>query len=190
MKKFPNYQQTEAKDCGPTCIKIIAKHYGKTINTQQLRQLSETTREGSSLLGLSEAVESIGFKSLGLKLAYDKLKEAPLPCILHWNKNHYVVLYKIKRDKVYISDPAHGLLVYTKEEFIENWIGNNADEFTEEGIALIVEPTPNFYQEEFEEDEEFGFSFIFKYLIKYKRFIIQLIIGLLAGSLLQLILPF
>ncbi|RKF02906.1 ATP-binding cassette subfamily B protein [Tenacibaculum lutimaris] len=190
MKKFPNYKQTEAKDCGPTCIKIIAKHYGKTINTQQLRSLSETTREGSSLLGLSEAVESIGFKSLGIKLAYNKLKEAPLPCIIHWNKNHYVVLYKIKKNIVYISDPAHGLITFTKEEFIQHWIGNNADENTEEGIALLVEPTPKFYQEEFEEDEKFGFSFIFKYLYKYKKFIVQLIIGLLAGSLLQLILPF
>lgn len=190
MKKFPNYKQTEAKDCGPTCIKIIAKHYGKTINTQQLRKLSETTREGSSLLGLSEAVESIGFKSLGIKLAFNKLKEAPFPCIVHWNKNHYVVLYKIKKDTVYISDPAHGLITFTKEEFIQHWIGNNADENTEEGIALLVEPTPKFYQEEFEEDEKFGFSFIFKYLYKYKKFIAQLIIGLLAGSLLQLILPF
>ncbi|WP_440122373.1 peptidase domain-containing ABC transporter [Tenacibaculum sp. Ill] len=190
MKKFPNYKQTEAKDCGPTCIKIIAKHYGKTINTQQLRKLSETTREGSSLLGLSEAVESIGFKSLGIKLAFNKLKEAPFPCIVHWNKNHYVVLYKIKKDTVYISDPAHGLITFTKEEFIQHWIGNNADENTEEGIALLVEPTPKFYQEEFEEDEKFGFSFIFKYLYKYKKFIVQLIIGLLAGSLLQLILPF
>lgn len=190
MKKFPNYKQTEAKDCGPTCIKIIAKHYGKTINTQQLRNLSETTREGSSLLGLSEAVESIGFKSLGIKLAFNKLKEAPFPCIIHWNKNHYVVLYKIKKDVVYISDPAHGLITFTKEEFIQHWIGNNADENTEEGIALLIEPTPKFYQEEFEEDEKFGFSFIFKYLYKYKKFIVQLIIGLLAGSLLQLILPF
>ena len=190
MKKFPNYQQTEAKDCGPTCIKIIAKHYGKTINTQQLRSLSETTREGSSLLGLSDAVESMGFKSLGIKLSYNKLKEAPLPCILHWNKNHYVVLYKIKKDTIYISDPAHGLITFTKKEFIQSWIGNNADENTEEGIALLVEPTPRFYSEEFEEDQKFGFSFIFKYLFKYKKFIVQLIIGLLAGSLLQLILPF
>ncbi|CAL2106928.1 ATP-binding cassette, subfamily B [Tenacibaculum sp. 190524A02b] len=190
MKKFPNYKQTEAKDCGPTCIKIIAKHYGKTINTQQLRNLSETTREGSSLLGLSEAVESIGFKSLGIKLAFNKLKEAPFPCIIHWNKNHYVVLYKIKKDTVYISDPAHGLITFSSKEFIQHWIGNNADENTEEGIALLIEPTPKFYQEEFEEDEKFGFSFIFKYLFKYKKFITQLIIGLLAGSILQLILPF
>ncbi len=190
MKKFPHYKQTEAKDCGPTCIKIIAKYYGKSINTQQLRSLSETTRAGSSLLGLSEAVESIGFKSIGIQLAFEKLFEAPFPCIVFWNKNHYVVLYKIKKNKVYVSDPAHGLLTFTKHEFIQHWIGNNADQKTEEGIALFIEPTPKFYQEEFEENEKFGFSFIFKYLFKYKKFIIQLIIGLLAGSILQLILPF
>jgi ATP-binding cassette subfamily B protein len=190
MKKFPHYKQTEAKDCGPTCIKIIAKYYGKIINTQQLRALSETTREGSSLLGLSEAVEKMGFRSLGVKLTFVKLLEASLPCIVHWNKNHYVVVYKIKTGVVYISDPAHGLISYTKDEFIKHWIGNNADEKTEEGIALLVEPTPLFYKEEFDKDEPFGFSFIFKYLFKYKKFIFQLIVGLLAGSLLQLILPF
>lgn len=187
---FPNYKQTESKDCGPTCIKIIAKHYGKLINTQQLRTLSETTRSGSSLLGLSEAVENMGFRSLGVKLTYTKLLEAPLPCIVHWNKNHYVVLYKIRKNTIYISDPAHGLITYTKQEFIKHWIGNNADENTEEGIALLIEPTPRFYQSDFDKDEKFGFNFIFKYLFKYKKFVVQLIIGLLAGSLLQLIFPF
>jgi ATP-binding cassette subfamily B protein len=190
MQKFPYYKQTETKDCGPTCIKIIAKYYGKIINTQQLRTLSETTREGSSLLGLSEAVEKIGFRSLGVKLTFTKFLEASLPCVVHWNKNHYVVVYKIKKGVVSISDPAHGLITYTKDEFIKHWIGNNADENTEEGIALLIEPTPLFYKEEFDEDKPFGFSFIFKYLFKYKKFIVQLIVGLLAGSLLQLILPF
>jgi len=190
MTKFPNYKQTEGKDCGPTCIKIISKYFGKLINTQQLRKLSETTRSGSSLLGLSEAVESVGFRSLGVKLSYEKLLEATLPCILHWNKNHYVVLYKVKKNKLYISDPAHGLITYTKKEFIKHWIGNNANENTEEGIALLVEPTPLFYQSDFDKDKKFGFHFIFKYLFKYKKFVVQLIIGLLAGSLLQLIFPF
>ncbi|MEE9406809.1 MAG: peptidase domain-containing ABC transporter [Polaribacter sp.] len=190
MQKFPTYRQTESKDCGPTCIKIIAKYYGKLINTQQLRSLSETTREGSSLLGLSDAVESVGFKSLGVKLSFKKLLEAPLPCVVHWNKSHYIVLYKIKKNTVYISDPAFGLITFTEKEFIKNWIGNNADETTEEGIVLLIEPTPKFYQSEFEDDEKFGFSYIFKYLFKYKKFVVQLIVGLLAGSLLQLILPF
>ncbi|WP_299260921.1 peptidase domain-containing ABC transporter [uncultured Aquimarina sp.] len=196
MPKFPFYKQAESKDCGPTCIKIIAKHYGKVLNTQKLRSLSETTREGSSLLGLSEAVESIGFRSLGVKLSLDQLLEVPLPCIVHWNKVHYVVVYKIKTTRkgsmtIYVSDPAHGLITYTKEEFIKAWIGNNADQTTEEGVALLVEPTPKFYNDNLDEkDEEFGFKFISKYVFKYKKFIIQLILGLTAGSLLQLITPF
>lgn len=196
MPKFPFYKQAESKDCGPTCIKIIAKHYGKVLNTQKLRSLSETTREGSSLLGLSEAVESIGFRSLGVKLSLNQLLEVPLPCIVHWNKVHYVVVYKVKSTKkngmkIYVSDPAHGLITYTKEEFIKAWIGNNADQTTEEGVALLVEPTPKFYNDNIdEENEEFGFKFISKYVFKYKKFIFQLILGLTAGSLLQLITPF
>lgn len=130
MKTFPHYTQTESKDCGPTCLKIVAKHYGRVLNIQSLRELSETTREGSNLLTLSDAAESIGFRSLGVKLCANDLQETPLPSILHWNNNHYVVLYKIKKDKYYISDPAIGLLEYTQKEFIKFWIGNNADEMT------------------------------------------------------------
>ena len=133
---FPHYKQADGKDCGPTCLKIIAKHYNKNLNIQTLRELSETTREGSNLLSLSEAAEKIGFRTLGVKVSLEKLLEAPLPCILHWNKNHYVVLYKIKSkkskiEKLYISDPAFGLLEYTQEDFLKFWIGNNADEETE-----------------------------------------------------------
>ena len=196
MAKFPFYKQAESKDCGPTCIKIIAKHYGKVLNTEKLRSLSETTREGSSLLGISDAVESIGFRSLGVKLSLNQLLEVPLPCIVHWNKVHYVIVYKIKTFRngdmtIYVSDPAHGLITYTKKEFIKAWIGNNADETTEEGVALLVEPTPKFYNDNIDEkDEKFGFKFISKYIFKYKKFIFQLILGLTAGSLLQLISPF
>jgi ATP-binding cassette subfamily B protein len=213
-KNFPFYKQPDSKDCGPTCLKIIAKHYGKTLNIQTLRNLSETTREGSNLLNISDAAESIGFKTLGVKLSVEKLHEAPLPCILHWNKNHYVVLASLNPSKggklkklfgfknspfggwgALISDPAFGLLEYSEEEFIKHWIGYNADATTEEGIALLVEPTAIFRQAQ--DDQEVKKS-IFKsplwglgdYLFPYKSFIIQLIIGLLAGSLLQLIFPF
>ena len=155
-------------------------------------------------MGISDAVEKIGFRSLGVKLNLKKLSETPLPCILHWNKVHFVVLYKIKSTDVspiggnakgkggfYISDPAHGLLTYTKKEFLKSWIGNNADENTEEGIALLLEPTPKFYDTNFDDQKKaFGFQFLFKYLFKYKQFLWQLVIGLLAGSLLQLIVPF
>ncbi len=190
MRKFPFYQQAESKDCGPTCIKIVAKHYGRLVSTQQLRTLSETTRNGSTLLGLSEAVERIGFRSLGARLSYAKLREAPLPCIIHWDTEHYVVVYRIRKDVIYVSDPAHGLIKYNKKEFLAHWIGNNATEHTQEGIALLLEPTPLFYNDEFEDEQKFGLAFISKYLFKYRRYLIQLIVGLLAGSLLQLMLPF
>jgi ATP-binding cassette subfamily B protein len=192
VTKFPFYFQSESKDCGPTCLKIIAKFYGKILTLQQLRTLTETQREGSSLLGLSSAAEQIGFRTLGAKLNVLDLKEAVLPCLLHWNKNHYVVLYKVKKDFYYISDPSFGLLRYSKEEVLKHWIGNNADDSTEEGVTLLLEPTPKFYQSEFDKDDKknYRFSIIFKYIFPYKSFVIQLIIGLLAGSMLDLIFPF
>ncbi|WP_125718949.1 peptidase domain-containing ABC transporter [Flavobacterium ustbae] len=192
MKKFAHYRQADHKDCGPTCLKIIAKYYGKTIHIQELRDFSETTREGSNLLFLSDAAEKIGFRTLGVKLSVKRIEEAPLPCILHWNKDHYVVLYKIKKGKYYISDPAFGLLKYSKEEFVKFWIGNNADDQTKEGIALLIEATPKFFQSDFDKEENsgLGFRFLFQYLFQYKSFLIQLAIGLFASSLLSLIFPF
>ena len=190
LRSFPFYKQSESKDCGPTCIKMIAQHYGRTINTQQLRSLSETTREGSSLLGLSEAFEKIGFRSLGARLSLDHLKEVSLPGIVHWNDDHYVVVYRIKGDTVHVSDPAHGRVAYKKHDFVQHWIGKEAEEGTNEGIALLVEPTPQFYSEEFEENQEYNLSFISKYLFRYKSLVLQLILGLLAASIIQLIFPF
>jgi ATP-binding cassette subfamily B protein len=189
--EFPHYKQPDSKDCGPTCLKIVAKHYEKSISLQYIRTISETLRSGSSLLGLSNAAEKLGYRSLGVKISIKDLKEAPLPCILHWNNNHYVVLYKIKKSTFYISDPAHGLLKYNQEDFLKHWIGNNATSETEEGIALLLETTPQFFDAEYDDKEKtLGFKFLATYLLKYKSFIIQLIIGLLAGSLLQLIFPF
>lgn len=192
MKKFPNYIQADSKDCGPTCLKIVAKSYGKTINIQQLRDFSETTREGSNLLFLSEAAEKIGFRTLGVKLSLESLQEAPLPCVLHWNNEHYVVLYDIKKGKYRISDPAFGLIDFGQEEFLKFWIGNNANESTQEGIALLLDPTPEFHQSEFDKEDKksIGFKLLFNYVWKYKTFLIQLSVGLLAASLLQLIAPF
>ncbi|QVY64643.1 peptidase domain-containing ABC transporter [Polaribacter sp. Q13] len=213
MANFPHYRQYDSKDCGPTCLKIIAKHYKKTIGIEQLRKLSETTRVGSSLLGISEAAEQLGFRSLNVKISLEKLCEAPLPCILHWNKNHYVVVYKITNEKLrirntklerknyfnkpkkqlvfYISDPAHGILKYNQTDFLKHWVGNNANETTEEGVALLLEPTPKFYKDTYEkETPSLGFSFLSKYIFKYKRFLWQLVLGLLAASLLQVLFPF
>lgn len=191
MKKFPFFKQLDSKDCGPTCLKIVCKHFGKTISIQYLRELSETKRTGSSLLGLSIAAEKIGIKTLPGKISYQQLDTLPLPCILHWNKKHFVVLYKVKRGICYISDPAFGLLQYSKTEFLNHWIGNDSNSTTIEGIALLLEPTPKFYKSEFDDvKDELNFKFLSKYLIRYKKFLFQLIFGLIAGSLLQLIFPF
>nr|WP_294875765.1 peptidase domain-containing ABC transporter [uncultured Pedobacter sp.] len=193
MKKFPFFKQPDAKDCGPTCLRIIARHYHKSIPLQLIRTLSETTREGSGLMGLSHAAERLGFRTLGVKIDFNMLvADAPLPCIVHWNKNHYVVVYKIdKAGQVYVSDPSFGLITYTKEEFLKCWIGENAHDNTEEGIALILETSPSFYQNDFEDEvKKTSFSFLYRYLLKYKALVLQLAVGLLAGSLLSLIFPF
>lgn len=193
MKSFPFYKQPDSKDCGPTCLRIIAKYHGQNIPLQQIRDLAETTREGSGLQGLSNAAENLGFRTLGVQIDFNILTtEVPLPCLVHWNKNHYVVVYKIdKLGKVYVSDPAHGLITYTKTEFIKSWIGENAGEDTEEGIALILETSPDLFKDDFNEAEKkTSFSFLSKYLFKYKSLIFQLAIGLLAGSLLSLVFPF
>jgi ATP-binding cassette subfamily B protein len=190
--RFPNYLQTESKDCGPMCLKIIAKNYGKIINIQDLRDYSETTRIGSNLMFLSDAAEKIGFRTLGLKISVKKLEEAPLPCILFWNKFHYVVLYKIKKNIFFVSDPGIGLIQYTKDEFLKFWIGNNANETMDEGIALLLEPTPKFFESKFDKENKngLGFGLLFQYVLRYKSFLIQLCVGLSVSSLLQFISPF
>lgn len=193
MKSFPFYKQPDAKDCGPTCLRIISKFYGRSISLQEIRKLSGTTREGSSLLGLSDAAEKLGFRSLGVQIDYKTLKnDIPLPCIIHWNKSHFVVVYKIdKKNVVYVSDPSYGLIKYNKEDFIKSWIGKEADETIKEGIILALETTQKFFQTKFKKSEnKASVSFLLKYLIKYKRLVVQLIIGLLIGSLLTLIFPF
>ncbi len=191
MTKFPYYQQPDHKDCGPTCLKIVAKHYGKVIALAKVRTLAETSRMGSTLLSLSDTAEKMGFRATGVRINYPTLSEdVAFPCILHWNNNHYVVVYKIKRGKVYLSDPARGLLVLNKEAFLKGWIGNNADESTPEGIALLVEPTPAFYKNGWETEEKQSFSYLYKYVLRYKSLLLQLALGLAGGSLLQLIFPF
>lgn len=198
LNKFPFYRQADAKDCGPTCIKIISKYYGKNFSLELIRELSETNREGSNLLSLSHAAEKIGFNTLGVQIDLNTLiEEVPLPCIIYWNKIHFVVLYKISRKGkdilFHISDPSFGLITYKKNEFLKLWIGSAATEETEEGVVLILEPTPFFYNNEPDEEvdnKNLGISFLFKYILKYKKLIFQLLLGLFVGSALSLIFPF
>ena len=196
MKPFPFTHQHDAMDCGPACLHMIAKHYGKTCNLQDLRQECFLSHDGVSLLGISKAAEKIGFHTIGVKISLEQLaKEVPLPCIVHWKQEHFVVVYDIKlkskkqKSYVKVADPAHGLITFTAEEFCNNWLSTKKDG-EEEGIALLLEPTPAFYEQEDEKSNKTKFSYIFKYLKPYKKYIVQLFLGLLLGSLLQLIFPF
>ena len=174
-------------DCGPTCLRMVAKYHGRNFKVQTLRQLCEISKEGVSLLGISDASEKIGFRSIGVKLNSAQLKEAELPCILHWRQNHFVVLYKIKKGKYYLADPGAGLVTLSETDFNRNWQG---DKETQEGIALLLAPTPQFYEQDDEKGSEVRWSFLFRYLITYRKLVIQLLFGLGIGSLLQLITPF
>ncbi|MBS7120228.1 MAG: peptidase domain-containing ABC transporter [Dysgonomonas sp.] len=193
MRKFPHYKQHDAMDCGPTCLRMIAAFYGRHYSLERLRQKSRITKEGVSLLGVSEAAESLGFRTMGVSISFEQLCEAPLPCIVFWNQQHFVVVYDIKKHKngftVYVADPAGERLKYTQDEFCRNWISTE-DEGVPHGIALLLEPSPEFYSYEGETEQRTGFRFLFSYLRPYKKMVVQLILGLILGSLLLLILPF
>jgi ATP-binding cassette, subfamily B, bacterial len=184
---FPFYKQFDGMDCGPTCLRMIAKHYGRNYKQQTLNKMCEINREGVSLLGISDAAEKIGFRTLGVKLNAEQLKEAELPCILHWRQHHFVVLYRIKNHKYYMADPADGLVSLEEADFNRAWQGDK-EKF--EGIALLMSPTPQFYEQEDEKGSEVRWSFLLRYLVTYRKLVIQLLFGLGIGSLLQLITPF
>ena len=191
MTFVPYYPQHDAMDCGPTCLRMVAAFYGKCYSLEGLREKSFITREGVSMLGISEAAEKIGFRSICVQVGYEKLQEAPLPCIIHWNQQHFVVVYKLNDKHVWVADPGAGKLKYTKEEFCNCWLSSRKNE-EDTGVALLLEPTPEFYTIEDEGDEvnRKGFSFLYSYLRPYRGLVGQLLLGLLLGSMIQLMLPF
>ncbi len=193
MPKFPHYQQLDAMDCGPSCLRMISKFYGKYFPIETLREKCFLTREGVSLLGISDAAESIGFRTEGVKLSYDQLKnDMHLPCIAHWRQDHFIVIYKIKKNKIYVADPEAGLLEYTREEFLKHWTGT-IEEGESVGICLSLQPTPAFYKNKTIKDERFStrnFAFLLSYLRPYKPVIFQLLLGVIVGGLLQILFPF
>ena len=197
IKNISFEQQRDTMDCGVSCLIMTAGYYGKSTDRDRLRLLSDLSKDGVSLLGISKAAEKIGFKTIGGRLSFDTLtSEVPLPCIIHWNQNHFVVVYKIKkrrgnRYEVYVADPGKGLITYTKEEFCEHWVSTKTNG-EEKGIALLLEPTEQFYAQNDTKavPTQSRVKFLWRYIKKYKRFFTQLILGLLLGSLLQLIFPF
>lgn len=148
---FHYYHQIEQSDCGVTCLRMVARHFGRKIPVKFLRSRADLSRGGISVRGLKECAESIGMKVYGVKLRSGVLGEAPLPAILHWNQNHFAVLWKVSKEKYYLADPAAGMRVYSREEFDEHFCGDG-----ERGIALIMAPTNDFHSISFPADDSGG----------------------------------
>lgn len=191
MNPFTHYRQLDSMDCGPTCLRMVTKSYGKNYTLPFLREKCYIDKAGVSLKGISEAAELVGLRTLAVKIPISakkeepSLREAPLPAILHWNQNHFVVIFKINKTHVWIADPADGKHKLTIEEFEKSWISDNKT-----GIALLLEPTNSFYANDLDEGEQKGFGFLVNYLKPHKKLMFQLVVGLLLGTVFQLIFPF
>lgn len=186
LKKFPSYRQLNAMDCGPACLKIISRYYGKYFDLDFLRQKCGHTNAGTSIFDIASGSEEIGLRSLVVKLDYNDLHaKVKLPCIIHWNNSHFVVLYRIKRKKVYISDPAIGLVSYNLEEFLDSWYNEG------KGVALVLETTPKFNGiEQKRTNAMSALNYLFSYLSPYKTNVLQLLAIILIVAISTISLPF
>lgn len=188
---FQCIKQHDAMQCGVASLAMVCLHFGKRYSVECLSQICHATHEGVSFLGIAQAAKKIGLKNLCAKTTVEGIRQAPLPCILHWNQNHFVVLYKVRRGKTfYIADPGKGKIRYNREEFKRHWISTTS-QGEEKGIAMFLEPTREFGRLKGEDTEDIrSFRFLFGYLKRYRRYFAQIALGLFVGSLLQLILPF
>ena len=182
---FPFYNQHDKMDCGPACLRMVAQYHGIHYDMPYLRSISGMSQLGVSLQGLIDAAEILGFKTEAVKLGVHQLSEISLPSIVHWNQNHFVVLYKIKKTKFYIADPASGKIILNSTDFNKHWLGIN-----EAGIALILTPVSHSISNVGQTTNVFGFEYLFSYLKKYRELVSQLILCLFFGSLLQIAVPF
>lgn len=203
-KVFPFFKQSNVMDCGPTCLRMVAKHYGKNVPLEILRQRAQYTKEGVSLLGLSEAAEAIGFKTIGVKITYRQLiNDAPLPAILHWGQNHFVVAHpkSFSKKKVKIADPGSGFIKLIKDDFLSKW-ASSVENGEPKGVALLLEPSPSFYmtspilseggayEDSVKANSKLGWNYFSHFLKSNKKYFFQILLGLLIASVLQLVFPY
>lgn len=182
--KFPIYRQFDSRDCGPTCLCMISEHYKKSISIDDVREKSYIDKTGVNLLGLIEAAGCFGFEATAKRINIKDLKHTnKLPCILHWNDNHFVVLYKVKKNKYYIADPAYGKVIHSENDLLKSWAN-----IEQKGVVLFIKTASSFVKEK--KITFYSPRFLYKYVKNYKSLFIQLLVGLLIGSLLQLIFPF
>jgi ATP-binding cassette, subfamily B, bacterial len=192
LNSFPLFRQRDAMDCGPTCLMMIARYYGKSYSLPFLREKCYLNRDGVSALGITEGAEYLGFRAMTVKIPYKSgtdgvcLLEAPMPCIAHWNQKHFIIIYKISHKYVWIADPGAGKFKLNREDFEKNWVSD-----IDKGVIILIEPTPEFYKKgEAHTVSVNNLSHIFSYLKPFSGLIRQLIIGMFLGSVFQLILPF
>lgn len=187
--------QCDSMECGMACLQIICKYYRKRVSSAFLSKVVSVSKNGASLLAIYDVANKIGFHTIGGRVGIKTLSSSLLPCILHWNQNHFVVLYKVwKGKKFYVADPGKGLVKYNLEEFKSHWISTRSNG-EEKGIAMFLEPTPAFYSHKEDSESEKdknsrSFRFLFGYVKKYRRYFGQVVLGMIVGSLLQLVLPF
>lgn len=177
-------------DCGPTCLRMVSRHYGKHFTADTLRQQTGFGKQGVTMLGISQAAEKIGFRTRGVKLHPEQLADVTMPCILHWNQSHFVVLVAYKKRNVTVADPAHGMITYSRKEFMQYWGSVRDDDSELLGTALLLEPTPLFYKQPGDKEHKLSWQHVVKYLTQSKWQITQVMIALVITSLLQLAFPF
>ncbi|MBE7441824.1 MAG: peptidase domain-containing ABC transporter [Flavobacteriales bacterium] len=189
MPKFPISRQPGAMDCGATCLKMISEFYGKKFSINFLKKKTHVSKEGVSFANIIEAAETIGLRSTAAKLDLDAIEVHNfMPCIIHWKQNHFIILYKISGNKVYVADPGAGLIKYSKTEFETNWKGKS-----DVGVALNFKPSSEFYQLDLSDDEKEktqGLSYLINYLKGYNKYYVQLFLGFFVGSFILLLTPF
>lgn len=188
--------QKDAMDCGPSCLCMITSSYGRCLSTEYIRNECFLGKDGVSLLGISKAAEKIGFRTIGGRITFETLvNKASLPCIIHWNQNHFIVVYKVHKDKsnkwtIFVADPAKGFLTYNENEFREHWISTSTNG-EEKGLILLLEPSQTFYQQEkVGYQKKRNIRFLIRYFHKYKSYFYQITFGVIIGSIIQLIFPF
>ena len=194
MRRVRLVRQHDSMQCGITCLQMICRYFGREYSLDSLSKICFATTEGVSMLGINEAARILGFQTVSARATIEELSETPLPCILHWNQNHFVVLYKVKKGKkFYIADPGKGKTTYNLEEFRRHWISTRSND-EDKGIAMFFETTPAFFTYQMEgedrQKEKRSFKFLFRYFKKYRKAFSWIVLGLLAGSALQLVLPF
>jgi len=194
MSKFPFIRQKDSMQCGVACLAMICRHFGRSYSLGMLSRHCFATTEGVSMLGISDAAEDLGLKTAATRMTAEQLASAPSPCILHWNQNHFTVLYRVSRrgNRYHIADPAKGKVAYSREEFESRWLSTADNDGERKGIAMFFQPTEKFYSLNEVDDipEKRSFRFLMGYLRQYRRYFLQIVAGLLLGSLLQLVMPF